>query len=143
MTERRHQVLHALPAIASLAIYFLFGSSQSFAQNVLLDDNFTSFALGTNWEIPNYLVNQPSNLTFLGAPNVNLGIGFSGLRMTSAQTSLQSRAIGTTRTFQLQNGTVEVDFLTGKFSDPGLYLPAGTNDFNIDAVINAQYFLKI
>jgi hypothetical protein len=134
--------ISGLIAIAALAVFCPLASSQSLAQNALFYDNFNSFVLGTNWEVPNYL--NPSNdcncsgATFLGAPNVNLGIGYNGLRMTSAQTNAQLRAIATTQTFNLNNGSVEVNFFTGKYSDAGLSLPPGTNDFNIDGVIDVE-----
>jgi hypothetical protein len=116
----------------------------------LFNDNFNSFKLGTKWEVPNYL-NQANNVcnnptttpcTFLGPPNVNLGIGFNGLRMTSAQSNLQETGIGTIESFKLQNGTVEVDVLTGKASDPALTLPPGTNRSNIDGVIGVELINK-
>jgi hypothetical protein len=134
---------------AALAVCYLFASTPTQAQE-LFNDNFNSFKLGTNWEVPTYL-NQTTNLcnnptttpcTFLGAPNVNLGIGFNGLRMTSAQNNLQETGIATTQAFQLQNGTVEVDVLTGKASDPMLTLPSGTNRSNIDGVIGVELFNK-
>jgi hypothetical protein len=120
------------------------------ARQGLFNDNFNSFKLGTKWEVPNYL-NQANNVcnnptttpcTFLGPPNVNLGIGFNGLRMTSAQSNLQETGIGTIESFKLQNGTVEVDVLTGKASDPALTLPPGTNRSNIDGVIGVELINK-
>ena len=60
--------------------------------------------------------------------------------MTSAQSNLRETGIGTIQSFQLQNGTVEVDVLTGKASDPALTLPPGTNRSNIDGVIGVELF---
>lgn len=139
--------MRMIACAATLTALCFVGNAVSHAQE-LFNDNFTSFKLGRKWEVPNYL-NQTSNLcnnptttpcTFLGVPNVNLGIGYNGLRMTSAQSNLQETGIGTIQSFQLQNGTVEVDVLTGKASDPALTLPPGTNRSNIDGVIGVELF---
>jgi hypothetical protein len=110
------------------------------AADVLFSDTFTSFQLGTNWEIPNYLGTSASYFAafsdFLGAPNVQLKPVYGGLRMTSAQSTGQLTAIATTDTFRVNHGTIEVDFTTTAMSDPTIPLPAGVTRTNIDGVID-------
>jgi hypothetical protein len=133
-------------SLFAASVIFVMQMSAGNAADVLFDDTFSSFALGTNWEVPTYLNGNQCNLpnaapcTFLGAPNVNLKVAYSGLRVTSAQADVQETGIGTVRTFRLNNGSVEVTFQTGAMSDPALTLPPGTNRANIDGVIGLELF---
>jgi hypothetical protein len=140
--------MSGLLAITTFAAGCALGSINSFADDVLFDDTFTSFKLGTRWEVPSYFGTAATAgtyfncCTFLGGPNVVLKAVYGGLRMTSAQTTAELTAIATTDTFRINHGTVEVDLTTAAMSDPTLPLPAGVTRTNIDGVIDVGLLNK-
>ena len=130
---------HARKSLIIAGMIFAMQAPGADAADVLFTDTFTSFQLGTNWGVPNYLGTSASYFAcceFLGAPNVLLKPVYGGLRMKSAQSTGQLTAIATTDTFRVNHGTVEVDFTTTAMSDPTIPLPADVTRTNIDGVID-------
>jgi hypothetical protein len=129
--------------LAALAAASCISAAPASAAVTLFEDKFQSFALGTDWIVPRFAFCSQATGTnickpALGAPNVRRGVTPKGLRLTSAQTTYQFRAISTAHSFALSRGSVIVDFRTGESSDPSLKLPAGTIDQNIDGVVGVE-----
>jgi len=106
------------------------------------EDRFQSFVIGRVWNAPPFPICRERNshstcVNINGAPDAMVAKE-SGLRLTSAMTNEQSRAIATIKTFELNAGAVVAGFQVGAPSDARLALPSGTTRRNIDGVIGVE-----